>query len=324
MPYQTYILDWSESPQGEPSCDLERPILGDRAEVHYVQASNTTDLPDSIFEADAISLWHNFELDQVFIEQLKHCKVIVRNGVGVDSVDLEAATKKGIPVCNVPDYGTEEVADHALALALSLVRRILPLDQQARKEDWNLDDHRPHLRRSSSLTFALIGLGRIGSAAALRAKAFGFTVVAYDPIAPAGIEKSLGIQRVDSLAELLKRADVLSIHCPLNEKTRHLISREELAQMKPEAFLVNTARGAIVDQKALVEALNSGKLAGAGLDVVEGEPDLTPDDLSAPNTIVTCHAAFCSQEAVADIRTKSTWTVRDALEGNPLKTQVNG
>lgn len=323
MPYQTYILDWKESPQGEPSCDLERPILGNLAEIHYIQASNTAGLPDSIFDADAISLWHNFELDRLFIEKLKQCKVIVRNGVGVDSIDLEAASEQGIPVCNVPDYGTEEVADHALALTLSLIRRILPLDQQARKEDWNLDDHRPYLRRTSSLTFALVGLGRIGSAAALRAKAFGFTVVAYDPIAPAGTEKSLGIQRVDSLRELLSIADVLSIHCPLNENTRHLIAKEELALMKPDAFLVNTARGAIVDQKALVQALKSGKLAGAGLDVVEGEPDLTPDDLSTPNTIITCHAAFCSQEAVEDIRTKSTHTIRDALEGNPLKTRVN-
>lgn len=324
MPYHTYILDWKESPQGDPSCDLEKAILGDLAEVHYLQASTTRDLPDAIYEADAISLWHNFELDQSFIGKLKNCKVIVRNGVGVDSVDLEAAREKGIPVCNVPDYGTEEVADHALALALALIRRLFPLDKQARKEDWNLDDHRPHMRRISTLTFALVGLGRIGSAAALRAKAFGFRVVAYDPIAPAGVEKSLGIHRVHSLTELLQQADVLSIHCPLNEQTHHLIGKKELSHLKPTAFLVNTARGAVVEQKALVEALKSGKLAGAGLDVVEAEPDLTEEDLATPNTIITCHAAFCSAEAVEDIRTKSTQSVRDALEGNVLKTRMNG
>ncbi len=323
MKPKTYILDWKASPQGEPSCDLEKTILGDLAEVIYLQANDTSALPPEIYDADAISIWHNFELDRPFIEKLTRCKVIVRNGAGVDSVDGDAAREHGIPLCNVPDYGVEEVSDHALSLALALLRRLFPLDAQARRENWNLDDQKPHMKRLSTLTFGIVGLGRIGTAAAMRAKAFGFDVVFTDPNIPQGIEKSLGIRRERSLEDLLSQVDVISIHCPLEASTRHLIGGPELALMKPTAYLVNTARGPIVDQRALTAALQSGTLAGAGLDVVENEPDLSEADLKAPNTIITCHAAFCSTQAVEDIRMKSTQTIRDALEGRGLTTQMN-
>jgi len=323
MKYNFYILDWIESPQGDPDCVLEKEILGDLSRIHYIQAHESGELPEGLDQADAIAIWHNFRLHGDFISRLDRCKVIVRNGVGVDSVDLKAASDMGIPVCNVPDYGTEEVADHAMALALALTRRILPLDDQARSNNWNLDPHRPNLRRLRNQVFGIVGLGRIGTAVALRAKAFGFQVAFYDPYNLRGAEKSLGITRADQLEELLAQADVLSLHCPLNESTHHLISERELARLKATSFLINTSRGEVVDQKALNHALLSGKIAGAGLDVLEGEPNLTGEDLNAPNTIITCHAAFCSRESVRDIRTKSSRTIRDALEGKALPTRVN-
>jgi phosphoglycerate dehydrogenase-like enzyme len=223
----------------------------------------------------------------------------------------------------VPDYGTEEVADHAIALALALCRQLFPLDREAKQLGWVIRVE-PNLRRLRELTFGIVGLGRIGTATALRAKALGFKVLFHDPYLPNGVDKAVGIARARTLDELLGNADVLSLHCPLTGETRHLIAERELALMKPSAFVVNTARGAVIKKSAILAALRESRLAGAGLDVVEDEPLQTAEEAATPNLIVTCHAAFCSVESKLEMRATSARIALAAVRGELLENIVNG
>ena len=244
---------------------------------------------DVIAGANAIIIWHNMPLKAQGIAKLKNCRAIIRNSVGFDSVDMMAAKTRGIAVCNVPDYGTEEVADDAIALAMALCRQLFPLEAEAKTLSWNINIS-PKLRRLSTLTFGIVGLGRIGTATALRAKALGFRVIFYDPYLPNGADKAVGITRTHTLDELLAQTDVLSLHCPLNRETRHLIAERELTLLRPGAFVVNTARGAIIKKTAILE----GRLSGADLDVIEDEPVHSAEEAATPNLIATCHAAFAA------------------------------
>jgi len=317
------IIDWAKSPLGDPQSAAEKAVVGDAAEIRRYLCSSDADFTDEICNADALIVWHNTPISQPGIDRLKKCRAIIRNGVGFDSVDLAAARQRGIAVCNVPDYGTEEVADHALALAMALCRQLFPLNEEAKTLGWIIRVE-PKLRRLRELTFGVVGLGRIGTAAALRAKALGFKVVFYDPYLPNGADKAVGLQRVRTLEELLAKTDVLSLHCPLNQETHHLIGARELALLKPGAFVVNTARGAVIQKTAILEALREGRLAGAGLDVVEDEPLKTAEEAATPNLIVTCHAAFCSVESKLEMRSTSARIALAAVRGDPLENVVNG
>jgi len=316
------IIDWGASPQDESDASIERRVIGDAAHVKRFVSSNDL-FNDEICGADAIIVWHNAPITEAGLKKLRNCKALVRNGVGYDSVDIHAARRLGIPVCNVPDYGTEEVADHAIALTLALCRQLFPLNEEAKKLGWAIRVE-PRLRRLRELTFGVVGLGRIGTAAALRAKALGFQVWFHDPYLPNGVEKAVGLSRARSLEDLLKRVDVLSLHCPLTAETRHLIAEKQLTLLKPTAFVVNTARGAVIKKTAILDALRSGRLAGAGLDVVEDEPLKTPEEAATPNLICTCHAAFCSVEAKIEMRSISARIARAAVLGEPLENVVNG
>ncbi len=317
------IIDWAASPLDESDAAVERAVIGDAAQVKRFLCSSDADFNEEICDADAIIVWHNTPITASGLQRLRNCKALIRNGVGFDSVDINAARQLGIPVCNVPDYGTEEVADHAIALTLALCRQLFPLDEEAKRLGWVIRVQ-PKLRRLRELVFGVIGLGRIGTAAALRAKALGFQVCFYDPYLPNGADKAIGIVREKSLAELLAKADVLSIHCPLNEETHHMIGERELALMKPTAFVVNTARGAVIKKTAIFNALRQGQLSGAGLDVVEDEPLKTPEEAATPNLIVTCHAAFCSVESKNEMRATSARIALAAVNGLPLENVVNG
>ena len=294
-----------------------------RDRVETVRIGNHDPLPDAIRGSHAIILWHGPRMGREVILGLRNCRAIVRNGVGYDTVDLDVATERGIAVCNIPDYGTEEVADHAVALVLALYRQLFPLDAEAKGLGWRIKS-RDRMRRLRTQTLGIVGLGRIGTATALRAKAFGFRVVFFDPYVPRGIHKAVGVERVDSLEELLSIADVVSIHCPLTAETRGFIGERELALMKPTAFLVNTARGDIVQKAPLFRALREGRLAGAGLDVVEDEPLRDPEEAATPHLIVTCHAAFCSPEGLIEMRSSSARIARAAVLGEPVWNRVNG
>ncbi len=317
------IIDWATSPQGDPDSTIERRIIGEHAELRRFLCETDADLTDEICESDAIIVWHNMPLTARGIARLKNCRAIIRNGVGFDSVDIAAARERGIAVCNVPDYGTEEVADHAIALAMALCRQLFPLDAEAKRLGW-LIQVEPRLRRLRELTFGIVGLGRIGTATALRAKALGFKVIFHDPYLPNGADKAVGITRVRTLDELLTQCDVLSLHCPLNGETRHLIAERELELLKPGAFVVNTARGGVIKKTAILAALREGRIAGAGLDVIEDEPLRTADEAAAPNLIATCHAAFCSVESKIEMRSTSARIALAAVTGQPLENVVNG
>jgi phosphoglycerate dehydrogenase-like enzyme len=301
---------------------VERPFLADVAELKTVWLDFNAGFPAEAAEADALILWHGPLVTAEVIARMKNCRAIIRNGVGFDTVDTVAAAKAGIPVCNVPDYGTEEVADHAIALTLALYRQLFPLDAEAKQLGWKINVA-AKMRRLSTQTFGIVGLGRIGTASALRAKAMGFRVIFHDPYAPSGTHKALGIGRVDSLEELLARSDTVSIHCPLSNATRGLIGAKEIALLKPGSFLVNTARGDIVQKTPVFAALRSGHLAGAGLDVVEAEPLRTREEAETPNLIVTCHAAFCSPEGMIEMRSTSAKIARAAVLGQPVWNRVN-
>ncbi len=307
---------------GDPEAVIENQVLADIAEVRTVQVPLQAALPEEALGADAIILWHGPKVDAGVINRLRQCRAIIRNGVGFDTVDLAAAAARNIPVCNVPDYGTEEVADHALALTLALCRQLFPLDAEAKQLGWEIRVS-ARMRRLRTLQFGLVGLGRIGTATALRAKAFGFRTTFFDPYVASGTHKAIGVERTATLDELLRTSDVVSIHCPLNAETRGLIGERELALMKPGAFLVTPARGDIVQKAPLFAALRAGRMAGAGLDVVENEPLRTADEAATPNLIVTCHAAFCSPEGMAEMRTTSPKIARAAVLGQPVWNRVN-
>jgi phosphoglycerate dehydrogenase-like enzyme len=317
------IIEWAPSPLSEPEATIEREVIGEAARVKTFTCDSDADFTEEVLGAKALIVWHNTPITAAGINRLRCCRAIIRNGVGYDSVDLKAAQSCGVAVCNVPDYGTEEVADHAMALALALCRQLFPLDREAKQLGWQLRIQ-DKLRRLRTLTFGIVGLGRIGTATALRAKAFGFRVVFFDPYLPNGVEKAVGVDRERTLDALLRRTDVLSLHCPLTEETHHLIAEHELALLKPSAFVVNTARGAVIKKTAILEALRSGKLAGAGLDVVEDEPLKDSQEAATPNLVVTCHAAFSSLESKIEMRQISARIARAAVLGEPLENVVNG
>lgn len=312
----------------------ERSILGPDVELTAPDAHHEEALWPAIDDADAIMLYHNLSLSGRTIQRLRQCRLIVRCGVGYDNVDHALARSRGIPVANVPDYGTEEVADSAIGLMLALTRGIHLLNSRLRRGQgaWMYHQARP-LHRLRGRTFGIVGLGRIGTAAALRAKAMGMDVAFHDPLKPDGSDKMLGIRRVESLPELLAQAFVLSLHCPLTPQTRHLLDQKSIRRMPAGAYLVNTARGAVVEPQALVGALAEGHLAGAGIDVLECEPPepdsplvqawRNPDHPAHDRLIVNPHAAFYSEEGLMDMRTKGSEACRRALTGRPLRNVVN-
>jgi D-3-phosphoglycerate dehydrogenase/C-terminal binding protein len=311
---------------------LEERELAGLARVECLLASHHRDLEGRIEDADAIILFHEISLPAEVIHRLQRCQVIVRGGVGFDNVDLAAAAAARIPVCNVPDYGVDEVADHALGLALALNRGFTRVERSLRRTltPWDKRAVEP-VERLAGQTFGILGLGRIGAATAMRAKAFRMRVIACDPFLRPGLEKSFGVPLVD-FDTLLKESDILSLHTPLTDQTRHIIDAAALARMKRTAILVNTSRGAVVDVDALADALDAGRLFGAGIDVLPVEPATTAcrlvrlwqEDRPVPlNLILTPHTAFYSESGLEEIRIKSAQEVARALRHEPLRNVVN-
>ncbi len=309
-------------------------ILGDLADVVALNATEEDHLVGKVELADALVVYHAIHISRKTLERLERCRVIVRAGVGFDNVDCAFARQRGIPVVNVPDYGSEEVADTALAMMLALVRGVHVMNSRLRSGDrpWSYELAAPVWRLRGRI-FGIIGLGRIGTAAALRAKVFGMDVRFYDPYKPDGYDKSLGIRRAETLEELLRESFVVSVHCPLNEETRHMLNARTLEMLPRGAYLINTARGAIVDTSVLADFLARGHLAGVGLDVLECEPP--PEDHPLirawrdPNhpahyrLIINPHAAFYCEEGFREMREKTAYACRRAILGQPLRNVVN-
>ncbi len=314
--------------------DQERRILGDLADVIALDAKDESELAGRIEDADIVMVYHYLGLSAATIARLEKCKLIVRCGVGFDNVDCVAARKQGITVANIPDYGTEDVADSAIGMMLSLTRGIHTLNTrlQNNRGEWSYTQVAP-IRRLRGRVFGVIGIGRIGTAAALRAKALGMDVAYYDPYAPQGRDKSLGIRAVETLDELLVQSHVVSAHCPLTPGTKHMLNRDTIAKMRPGSFLVNTARGGVVDVLAVLEAITSGHLCGAGIDVLETEPPTddhpliqawrNPNHPAHDRIIINPHAAFYSEEGLTDMRVKGTQNCRRVLLGQTPFNVVN-
>ena len=274
-------------------------------------SANEDELVENTRRADALCVTAA-RITRRVIENLERCRVIVRYGVGFDVVDVDAATERGILVCTMPDYCTEEVANHALMLLLACNRRLIALHDKMRQGIWSRSD----LRQVGPLygeTLGVVGYGRIGRAMARRGRALGMRVIAADPYVTGQPEAD---DRILSLDEVLTQADYVSVHTPLNTETRGLIDERALRLMQPHAYLVNTARGPVVDQAALYRALTEGWIAGAGLDVLEREP--APADepiLSLPNVVLTPHAAYYSEASVQRQHEKAAENVICALTG---------
>lgn len=253
---------------------------------------------------------------------LPRCRAVVRYGVGVDNVDVEAASRHGVWVVNVPDYGVEEVADHTLALILSLLRGVTRLDRAVRIGDWRYDVVKP-LRRLSSLTVGIVGTGRIGAAVAKRASCLSLHVMAYD-VAPIPQQLLAAGVTTATFDDLLRTADVVTLHVPLAETTHHLIGSEQLRVMKRDAVLVNTARGGLVDHEALCTALDRGDIRGAALDVLEQEPP--PADLELvrrDDVVLTPHSAWYSEESFLALKTEVAREAVRVLSGSAPRSAVN-
>lgn len=312
----------------------ERKILGDMADVIPLNAFKEEELLGRIEDADAVMIYHHLGLSRMTIERLEHCKLIVRCGVGFDNVDHAFARERGIPVSNVPDYGTEDVADTAIGMMMAMTRGITFLNSRLRAKAgaWHYTQAIP-LHRLRGRVLGIVGLGRIGTAAALRGKALGMDVVFYDPYKSAGCDKSIGIRRAYRLDDLLAQSNVLSLHCPLTEETTHMIDAAALAKMPKGAYLVNTARGNVVDTSAIPPAIESGQLAGAGIDVLYHEPPADDEPLVAAwrnpehpahhRVLLNPHSAFYCEEGMMDMRVKGSEACREALLGEPIRNVIN-
>ncbi len=308
--------------------DIETAILNDAgADVVALQAKSEADLFDHARDCAAM-INQYARIGRATIERMGRCKVIARYGVGVDIVDVEAATERGILVTNVRDYCTEEVADHAIALWMSLARRLFDYDRATHQGVWKWQSGQP-IRRLRGRTMGIVSFGKIGQAIADRARAFGVEIIAYDPFLPAEEAARRGAELVDK-ATLLARSDYILMQAPMTPETRHFLSDAEFAAMKPGAILVNTGRGPTVDNAALCRALTAGTLAAAGLDDPEEEPakraSWSPADnpiFSLPNVVVTPHAAYYSEESIRAARETAASEVARALTGRPPRFPVN-
>jgi C-terminal binding protein len=313
-----------------PDDSVEREVFGPDTRIIVRNVERVADLSaEDCAEVDGLMIFRRW-LSAAEIAKFPKLRAVVRMGVGYDRLDRAACAARGILVCNVPDYGTMEVAEHAVVTALALRRGLFLYHDTQRMDPPAAWAPYPStiVRRSMVQTFGIIGLGRIGTAAALRAKAFGFRVVFYDPYRPNGADLALGIERARTLDELLAQSDVLSLHCPLTPETTGMIGARELALLPEHAVVVSTARGPSIDLDALEAALRSGRLAGAGLDVLPVEPPVEPvpsllrayrarEDWLVGRLVITPHSAFHTPQSWDDIRRKSAETMAAALGNNP-------
>jgi len=282
-------------------------------DLTFKQCRTEEDVIAECKDADAL-ISQYAPLSRKVIESLEKCKVIARYGVGFNTIDIDAATEMGIVVGNVTDYCLDEVSDHTIALLLSSARKITKLNNAVKSGTWDFNVGVP-IFRLRGRTLGLVGFGNIPQTVAKKAQAFGLNVIAYDPFVSEVVAAEMNIKLV-TLDELCKQSDYVSIHVPLNKDTEGMISNEQFNKMKKEAFIINTSRGPIIDEKALINALEEGKIAGAGLDVLEVEP-IDPNNplLKMNNVILTPHAAFNSVEAEVELKRKTAQNVADVLSG---------
>ncbi len=311
------VTDWTF-----PNLDTERSILADLGvDFEAYQARGENELIEAVAGADAL-LVQFAPITANVMAALEGCRVLVRYGVGVDNVDLEAAAHRGVPVAYVPDYCMEEVTDHTTALMLAMLRRLPAYDGSVRSHQWDAAGVGGAMTPLSEATVGLIGLGRIGSEVRERLRPFGCRVVVHDPFLVAHQAEALGVELV-ALESLLADADAISLHAPLTPASQHLLGADSLALVKPTAVIVNTSRGPLIDTEALAAALRDGRLGGAALDVFEEEPLPADSPLrDCPNLLLTPHAAWYSSRSMGRLQRLAAEEVRRALLGEPLRCPV--
>lgn len=305
-----------------PSLDPARRVL-DRldAELRLAEEPTAEAIIEAARQADGLLVTYA-RITGDMIRAFERCRVISRFGIGVDNVDLEVATELGIQVTYVPDYCVDEVSDHALALLLALARKVVYSDRLVQAGRWEMKATVP-IHRLRGRTLGLAGFGRIPRLLAPKAQALGLDVIAFDPFVEDQEAAALGVGLV-SFRELLAKSDFISVHAPLTPDTENLFDAEAFGRMKPDAFLINTARGPLIDETALAQALDAGQLAGAALDVVVDEPPAADSPLlNRDNVILTPHTAFYSEEALLELQTKAAEEVARVLSGEAPRYPVN-
>ncbi|MFP4169854.1 MAG: C-terminal binding protein [Methanomassiliicoccales archaeon] len=302
--------------------DLERRMFGEIDGEVIDGEESEEPVEELVGDADALVVMYH-PVDASLMDRMPNCKIVVRSGIGFDIVDRKAATERGIYVTNVPDYCLSEVSDHAIGMILALQRKIVFYNNRLKHGEWDIKaGYRMHCIKGQTL--GLVAFGNIGRNVAHKARALGMEVITYDPYLSPETVREGGAEPVDSLDELLERSDVISVHTPLTPETRGMIGSEELSKMKDTAFLINVARGGIIDEKALLKALDAGEIQGAALDVFENEPLKGNDPLLVnEKLIVTPHAAWNSVESEIDRREKTANDVISVLKGERPKYLVN-
>jgi D-3-phosphoglycerate dehydrogenase len=302
--------------------ELEKNILSqiDANIVHSENLSSSEAL-EAVKQADAVMVTLQ-KVTAEIIAGMERCRIISRLGTGLDTIDIPAATARGIWVTYVPDYSIDEVSAHAIALLMSLARGIPFLAQSTRNGTWNSAAWGP-IYRLKDQTLGILGLGRIGQATAQKGRGLGLNVIAYDPYANQEAADRLGVRLVD-LDTVARESDYISLHSPLLDSTHHIINAAFLSKMKPTAYIVNAARGPLVDEDALLQAVRSRQIAGAGLDVLAVEPiDPNSPLLKEERILITPHAAWYSEEAKLDLRARGAEEVVRVLSGQPPRAPAN-
>jgi D-3-phosphoglycerate dehydrogenase len=311
--------------EGGPVCGLDEALIRKNGgDVRYGRAADDKERIRIASGAEVVVVG-GARLSREFLTALPDLKGIARLGIGVDNIDLDAATELGIVVGNIPEFCTDEVAEHAIGLMIAVARKIVLADRRSRSGGWvpGMDAYLRPMRKVSGQTIGLVGLGKIGRCTAAKAQGLGLKVIAYDPYANAEASRAAGITLM-SLEELLPQADVLSLHVPETAETRGMINARTLGLLKPGAILVNVARGPVVDETALAAALASGRLAGAGLDVLQKEPIQLPHPLAEfENVVFTCHYASLSEESYAIMRQQTSEQAVQIIRGEYPMNFVN-
>jgi D-3-phosphoglycerate dehydrogenase len=313
MKPKVVITDW-----GFASLDPEKNVFASLdVDLKEYQCKTEDEVARVVSDADVVLVqWA--PVRRKALDAMTRCRGIVRYGIGLDNIDLAGAKEKGIPVRNVPDYCLHEVADHTMSLALTIQRQVCIVDKLVRTGVWKITPPQalPPLRNS---VLGLIGFGRIAQLVASRARGFDMKVVASDPFIEPKVFEDAGVSKL-SVEDLLATSDIVSLHCPLNDETRHIINPESLKKMKKHALLVNTSRGGLIDTPALVDALNRNVIAGAGLDVFEQEPLPLENDLyKCPNVVITSHNAWYSSASVGELQRRAALAAVELLRATKTK-----
>jgi D-3-phosphoglycerate dehydrogenase len=306
-----------------PDFQMERSILEPYGiQLNFLQGAEPETQSRLLREADAVIVQFA-KITAPMMAGMPKARVLVRYGIGVDNVDLAAAAQHAIPVCNVPDYCIDEVADHTLAFLLSLTRQVVPNHLHIQQGQWGLAVPLASMRSLRELTVGIVGFGRIGRAVAQRLAPFGCHLLIHDPLA-CGQEPPANATWAD-LPDLLKSSDAVTLHCPSTDQTRRLLNRASIAMMKPGALVINLARGDLIETGGLIDALKSGHLGGAALDVCDPEPIPSDSPLrTMPQVLLASHIASASPTAVARLRTRAAQHALTAIQGGLLTDCVNG